>query len=111
MIYNSSESWVLSKNKVITFFGMSGVGKSHISSILCEESDWFHYSVDYRIGTVYLSEKIREILNPKNLIETEKKINFLENPLNIKENDYIEKKSKRDLILLFFKKEFFIILL
>ena len=80
MIYTTPNNWLLSKNKVVTFFGMSGVGKSYISSILCEESDWFHYSVDYRIGTVYLSEKIREILNPGSFLESKKKVNFLENP-------------------------------
>ena len=38
-------------------FGMSGLGKTHISSIL-RASGWFHYSIDYRIGTRYMGEHI-----------------------------------------------------
>jgi hypothetical protein len=41
----------------ITLLGMSGVGKTHLSSTL-REAHWFHYSADYRIGTRYLSEPI-----------------------------------------------------
>lgn len=37
--------------------GMSGVGKTRLSNIL-RAGDWFHYSVDYRIGTRYLDEAI-----------------------------------------------------
>lgn len=36
---------------------MSGVGKTYISTIL-RNSEWFHYSGDYRIGTRYMSEPI-----------------------------------------------------
>ncbi|MBI2799903.1 MAG: ATPase [Gammaproteobacteria bacterium] len=43
--------------KSITFLGMSGVGKTFLSTKL-RESHWFHYSADYRIGTRYLSEPI-----------------------------------------------------
>ena len=38
-------------------FGMSGLGKTHVSSIL-RGSGWFHYSIDYRIGTRYMGEHI-----------------------------------------------------
>ena len=41
----------------ITLLGMSGVGKTHLSSTL-RAAHWFHYSADYRIGTRYLSEPI-----------------------------------------------------
>ncbi len=37
--------------------GMSGVGKTRLANVLRGE-DWFHYSVDYRIGTRYLDEPI-----------------------------------------------------
>ena len=37
---------------------MSGVGKTRIAAMLREEADWFHYSVDYRIGTRYMGEHI-----------------------------------------------------
>lgn len=43
--------------KSITLVGMSGVGKTHLSSRL-RQAHWFHYSADYRIGTRYLSEPI-----------------------------------------------------
>jgi len=45
------------KNKAITLLGMSGVGKTFLSNIL-RNSDWFHYSGDYRIGSRYLNEAI-----------------------------------------------------
>ncbi len=43
--------------KRVTLLGMSGVGKTRLANMLrCD--DWFHYSVDYRIGTRYLDEPI-----------------------------------------------------
>ena len=45
------------EHKSITLLGMSGVGKTFLSNIL-RNSDWFHYSGDYRIGTRYLDEPI-----------------------------------------------------
>ena len=42
----------------ITLLGMSGVGKTVLSSMLRRDSNWFHYSADYRIGTRYLCEHI-----------------------------------------------------
>lgn len=44
-------------NKCITLLGMSGVGKTTLANIL-RRRNWFHYSVDYRIGTRYLDEAI-----------------------------------------------------
>jgi hypothetical protein len=49
------------KNKRITLLGMSGVGKTHISTLL-RGHDWFHFSGDYRIGTRYLDEPILDII-------------------------------------------------
>jgi hypothetical protein len=43
--------------KSITLLGMSGVGKTHLSTRL-RQAHWFHYSADYRIGTRYLHEPI-----------------------------------------------------
>lgn len=43
--------------KSITLLGMSGVGKTRLANVLRGEQ-WFHYSVDYRIGTRYLDEAI-----------------------------------------------------
>lgn len=41
----------------VTFFGMSGVGKTSLAGLL-QKHDWFQYSVDYRIGTRYMDEHI-----------------------------------------------------
>jgi hypothetical protein len=58
MLYNTGLEWKKSSNKRISLFGMSGVGKTFIANILRESNEWFHYSVDYRIGTRYLGEEI-----------------------------------------------------
>lgn len=42
----------------IAVMGMSGVGKTRIASMLRRQARWFHYSVDYRIGTRYMDEPI-----------------------------------------------------
>ncbi len=47
-------NWV---HKSITLLGMSGVGKTYLSTML-RRHQWFHYSGDYRIGTRYLNEPI-----------------------------------------------------
>ena len=44
-------------NKAVTIFGMSGVGKTTLARLL-QGHGWFHYSVDYRIGTRYMGEHI-----------------------------------------------------
>jgi len=49
------------KNKNVTLLGMSGVGKTYLSTLL-RDSDWFHYSGDYRIGTRYLDEPIMDMI-------------------------------------------------
>ncbi len=41
----------------VTLLGMSGVGKTRLANLLRAEG-WFHYSVDYRIGTRHLAEPI-----------------------------------------------------
>lgn len=58
MIYKSSKDWLQAKSKRVMLFGMSGVGKTHISNILRNTGNWYHYSVDYRIGTRYMGEHI-----------------------------------------------------
>ena len=64
MIYETRADWLDAKSRRIMLFGMSGLGKTHISNLLRgtdgRESGWFHYSVDYRIGTRYMGEHIAD---------------------------------------------------
>lgn len=50
------------EHKKLTLLGMSGVGKSYLSSMLRRSGNWFHYSGDYRIGTRYLDEAILDMI-------------------------------------------------
>jgi len=58
MIYNSAQEWIDDSHKRVLLFGMSGLGKTHTSNMLRASGNWFHYSIDYRIGTRYLGESI-----------------------------------------------------
>lgn len=58
MIYKSASNWINDPRKRVLLFGMSGLGKTHVSSMLRGTGNWFHYSVDYRIGTRYMGEHI-----------------------------------------------------
>ena len=60
MLYRNAEDWRTADTKRILLFGMSGLGKTHVSSLLRESGGWFHYSVDYRIGTRYMGEHIAD---------------------------------------------------
>ena len=60
MIYGSAEDWQAARTRRVLLFGMSGLGKTHVSSLLREAGGWFHYSVDYRIGTRYMGEHIAD---------------------------------------------------
>ena len=60
MKYSSSQSWRNAASKRVVLFGMSGLGKTHVSNMLRASGDWFHYSVDYRIGTKYMGEHISD---------------------------------------------------
>jgi len=53
----SVEEFIRWEHKCVTLLGMSGVGKTRLASIL-RDSNWFHFSGDYRIGTRYLDEAI-----------------------------------------------------
>jgi len=53
----SKQAFLDSPRKCVTLLGMSGVGKTRLANFLRDEN-WFHYSVDYRIGTRYLDEPI-----------------------------------------------------
>ena len=60
MLYTKPEDWKNAKSKRVLLFGMSGLGKTYISNMLRANGDWFHYSIDYRIGTRYMGELISD---------------------------------------------------
>lgn len=62
MLYESAQDWLDAPEKRIMLFGMSGLGKTHVSNMLRATGNWFHYSVDYRIGTRYMGDYISDNL-------------------------------------------------
>ncbi|MFD1883135.1 ATPase [Paracoccus pacificus] len=60
MIYDTAADWQAAGQKRVLLFGMSGLGKTHLSNLLRQSGDWFHYSIDYRIGTRYMGELIAD---------------------------------------------------
>ena len=58
MINSSAADWRRAGQKRVLLFGMSGLGKTRLSNLLRAAGGWFHYSVDYRIGTRYMGEHI-----------------------------------------------------
>ncbi len=58
MLYNSANDWINAPHKRVALIGMSGLGKTYLSEMLRAGGGWFHYSVDYRIGTRYMGEHI-----------------------------------------------------
>lgn len=60
MIYRSGADYLKAHAKRVMLFGMSGLGKTYLSTLLRDHGDWFHYSVDYRIGTRYMGEYIAD---------------------------------------------------
>ena len=58
MRYATRQDFINAPDKRVAFIGMSGLGKTYISQALRDTGDWFHYSVDYRIGTRYMGEPI-----------------------------------------------------
>jgi hypothetical protein len=60
MIYRTGADYLKAPRKRVMLFGMSGLGKTYLSNLLRDHGDWFHYSVDYRIGTRYMGEYIAD---------------------------------------------------
>jgi hypothetical protein len=57
-VYDTPEAWLRAEERHVLLFGMSGLGKTHVAKCLRAAGGWFHYSVDYRIGTRYMGELI-----------------------------------------------------
>ncbi len=62
MLYPDAKSWRAAPHKSVLFFGMSGLGKTHVSKLLVQQGGWFHYSIDYRIGTSGMHRHIKDNL-------------------------------------------------
>jgi hypothetical protein len=60
MLYRDADHWRTAPHKRVLVFGMSGLGKTHMSKTLRGSGHWFHYSIDYRIGTRYMGELIAD---------------------------------------------------
>ena len=59
LLYETARDWFDARQRRVLLFGMSGLGKTR-SAALLRGSGWFHYSVDYRIGTRYMGEAIAD---------------------------------------------------
>lgn len=57
MLFASPTEFTQAPRRAVTVFGMAGVGKTRLAAILRKHA-WFHYSVDYRIGTRHMGEFI-----------------------------------------------------
>jgi len=64
-MYKSAAEWRSAEKKRILLFGMSGLGKTYVSNMLRAAGNWFHYSIDYRIGTRYMGELIADSFKKK----------------------------------------------
>ena len=65
MIYPRAADYLAAPQKRVLLFGMSGLGKTTLANMLRGAprdvgGGWFHYSVDYRIGTRYMNEFIAD---------------------------------------------------
>ncbi|WP_417719165.1 ATPase [Salipiger sp.] len=60
MLYQTADDWRAAPRRRVVLFAMSGLGKTHVSSMLRDAGGWFHYSIDYRIGTRYMGEYIAD---------------------------------------------------
>lgn len=62
LLYDSPAAWLAAPEKRLAVFGMSGLGKTRLAGLLRGAGDWYHYSIDYRIGTAYMGEHIEDNL-------------------------------------------------
>ncbi len=58
MLYPTAQAWRDAPQKRVLIFAMSGLGKTYVSEMLAKQGSWFHYSIDYRIGTRHMGEHI-----------------------------------------------------
>ncbi|WP_102223172.1 ATPase [Acidimangrovimonas sediminis] len=60
MIYETAADWREASARRVLMFGMSGLGKTYLAGLMRDAGGWFHYSIDYRIGTRYMGELIAD---------------------------------------------------
>ena len=86
MKYTTGDDWRGCGAKRLVLFGMSGLGKTHVSTMLRGTGEWYHYSVDYRIGTRYLGEAIDDNLKRVALRDPFLRAQLLSDSIFIKAN-------------------------
>ncbi|AJE46937.1 hypothetical protein [Celeribacter indicus] len=86
MIYHTGDDWRGCTARRLILFGMSGLGKTHVSNMLRATGQWYHYSIDYRIGTRYLGEAIDDNLKKVAMREPFLRDQFLSDSIYIKSN-------------------------
>jgi hypothetical protein len=86
MKYETAKDWQGAAHKRLILFGMSGLGKTVISNMLRDTGTWYHYSIDYRIGTRYLGEAIDDNLKKVAMREPFLREQFLSDSIYIKSN-------------------------
>lgn len=59
MLFDTASDFVGAPRHAVSVFGMAGVGKTWLSALL-RRHHWFHFSVDYRIGTRHMGEYIAD---------------------------------------------------
>jgi hypothetical protein len=57
MLFDHPDQFLNAPRHAVTVFGMAGVGKTRLAALL-RQHRWFHFSVDYRIGTRHMGEFI-----------------------------------------------------
>ncbi|HUV32929.1 MAG TPA: ATPase, partial [Devosiaceae bacterium] len=57
MLFDSADQYLNAPRHAVTVFGMAGAGKTRLATRL-RKAGWFHFSVDYRIGTRHMGEFI-----------------------------------------------------
>lgn len=62
LIHDTPAAFEAAPQKSLAVFGMSGLGKTRLASLLRGAGEWYHYSIDYRIGTAYMGEHINDNL-------------------------------------------------
>ncbi|MDR3490292.1 MAG: hypothetical protein P4M05_36155 [Bradyrhizobium sp.] len=61
MRFETGKQFLAEPHKRLTLMGMSNIGKTTLAASM-PASNWFHYSVDYRLATAYLKEAMVDVI-------------------------------------------------